>query len=323
MKKIHLTPQQRYTIAAMLQQGCTQKIIAQTIGKHKSVVSREIARNSNSHGKYSFACANQIAQIRKERMTAPRKLKQPLYQTIIGYIRQDWSPQQIEGYLKTRNQEHVSHETIYRIVRRDKAQGGDLYRHMRHKLKHRKRPVGKSIPIKNRVSIDQRPSVVDARTRFGDWEMDTIIGKNGRGAILTLVERQTAFCLIEKLPYGKNAKKLSKSLVAKLLPYKNCVHTITTDNGTEFADHQNFAKKLNTSVFFAHPYSSWEKGLIENTNKLIRQYIPKNANFDDFNYQQIKEIQHKINNRPRKKLKFNSPKQNFFLNLQTKVACSC
>jgi len=156
--------------------------------------------------------------------------------------------------------------------------------------------------------------------------MDTIAGENNQGAILTMVERTTAFMMMEKLENGKNAKELTKVAVRLLTAYKNNVHTITSDNGTEFADHENISKQLKTSFFFANPYSSWEKGLVENTNKLVRwllsvvevQYIPKSTNFDNINCQKIKEIQYKINNRPRAKLNFYSPKEIFFLNLQNK-----
>ncbi|MDR0713793.1 MAG: IS30 family transposase, partial [Bacteroidales bacterium] len=170
--------------------------------------------------------------------------------------------------------------------------------------------------IKNRVSIEQRPEIVDTKGRFGDWEIDTVVGENNKGAIVTIVERKTAFMMMEKLEHGKNAKKLTETVIRMLLAYKKHVHSITGDNGTEFADHEAIAKALKTQFFFTHPYSSWEKGLIENTNKLIRQYIPKKANLDNFNQQQIKQIQYKINNRPRENLNFYSPKEIFFLNLQ-------
>jgi IS30 family transposase len=320
MKKVHLTREQRYTISAMHKQNCTQKQIAETIGKDKSVVSRELKRNANSKGKYSFVYAQDMANLRKERMKKPRKLHPWLRKEIIELIKQEWSPQQIEGRLKLENKPFVSHETIYRIIRRDKEEGGNLYKHTRHKLKHRKRPVGEKISIKNRVTIDQRPEIVNTKQRFGDWEIDTIVGKDNKGAIVTIVERKTNFMMMEKLKYGKNAKELTKVVVRLLTAYIEYVHTITGDNGTEFADHQNIAKMLKTLFFFTHPYASCEKGLIENTNKLVRQYIPKGTNFNDLNDQQIKEIQYKINNRPRKNLKFYSPKEIFFLNLNHKVA---
>jgi IS30 family transposase len=322
MKKVHLTREQRYTISAMHKQGCTQKQIADAIDKDKSVVCRELKRNAHANGNYSFTSAHEMATSRKERMKKPRKLHPWLKNEIIQLIRIDWSPQQIEGRLKLENKPFASHETIYKIIRQDKAEGGTLYKHTRHKLKHRKRPVGKKITIKNRVAIDQRPDIVDTKQRFGDWKIDTIVGKNNRGAIVTMVERKTAFMMMEKLEHGKNATELSKVVIRLLTAYINHVHTITGDNGTEFADHQTIAKMLKTQFFFTHPYSSWEKGLIENTNKLVRQYILKKTNFNAINEHQIKEIQYKINNRPRKNLNFYSPKENFFRYLQTKVAFS-
>jgi IS30 family transposase len=324
MKKVHLTREQRYAISAMYRQGCTQKKIAEAIDKDKSVVSRELKRNANHKGKYSFEYAQDMAMMRKERMKKPRKLHPWLKKEITGLIGQDWSPQQIEGRLKLENKLSVSHETIYKIIRQDKAQGGTLYKHTRHQLKHRKRPVGDKISIKNRVTIDQRPTIVDTKQRFGDWEIDTILGENNKGAIVTLVERKTAFMMMAKLKHGKNAQNLTEQITQMLLAYIDHVHTITGDNGTEFADHQKIAKNLKTNFFFTHPYASWEKGLIENTNKLIRQYIPKKTNFNTINQQQIKEIQYKINNRPRKNLNFYSPKEIFFRILQNnKVAFRC
>ena len=298
-------------------------MIANAIGKNKSVISRELKRNTNPKtGKYSFEYAQDMASLRKERMKKPRKLFSWVKKEVIALIEQDWSPRQITGRMKLEGKPTVSHETIYQIIRKDKEQGGTLYKHTRHKLKHRKRPVGSKIAIKNRVPIDKRPQIVNDRGRFGDWEIDTIIGENNRGAIVTMVERTTAYFMMEKLEHGKNAQELTKTVYKMLLAYINHVHSITGDNGTEFADHENIAKLLKTSFFFTDPYSSWQKGLIENTNKLIRQYIPKLTNFNNINHMKIKEIQYKINNRPREKLKFSTPQELFFLNLQRKVAFS-
>jgi IS30 family transposase len=324
MQKVHVTREQRYTISCLHRQGCTQKLIAQTIGKNKSVVSRELKRNANLKGKYSFGYAQDMAELRKERTKKPRKLLPGLKKKIISMIKEDFSPQQIEGRLRLEKHPFVSHETIYKIIRKDKQEGGTLYKHTRHRLKHRKRPVNSKISIKNRISIDQRPQIVNLKQRFGDWEMDTIVGESNQGAILTMVERTTSFMMMEKLEHGKNAKELTKVAVRLLTAYINNVHTITSDNGTEFADHEQIAKLLKTNFFFTNPYASWEKGLIENTNKLVRQYIPKSTNFDDINNQTIKIVQQKLNNRPREKLNFYSPKEIFFVNLQEKkVAFRC
>ena len=167
--------------------------------------------------------------------------------------------------------------------------------------------------IKNRTSIDSRPRVVDNKERFGDWEIDTIVGKNNKGAILTIVERKSAFVLMVKLN-GRNAIDLAKSTVRLLAPYKDKVHTITSDNGKEFAKHQYIAKNLNARFFFAHPYSSWERGLNEYTNKLVRQYIPKKSSFDNIDQHFINDINLKLNMRPRKKLKYDSPMRVYLSN---------
>ncbi|MFR9523864.1 MAG: IS30 family transposase [Rikenellaceae bacterium] len=310
----HLTREQRYTISAMLQQNYKQIDIAKAIGKSKSVISREIHRNKNNKGKYSFTYAQMCVDVRKERYRTPRKFNKEVEDRIKELLAQRWSPEQIVGHCKRKNLKMVSCEMIYRYIREDKQRGGELYKYCRHRLKHRKRPVGGSFPIKDRVSIDLRPPEADG-TRFGDWEMDLIIGKGNKDAMLTLVERSTGFSIIENLPYGKNSRELSKVVVRALLPYKQFIKTITTDNGGEFADHKTIARKLNTQIYFAHPYSSWEKGLIEYTNKLYRQYIPKDAKLKDYNDQQIKNIQYEINNRPRKKLNFAPPKQMFFVSL--------
>jgi IS30 family transposase len=234
---------------------------------------------------------------------------------------EQWSPEQIKGRADREGIAMVSHERIYQFIRADKARGGMLYKHTRHRLKHRKRPVGESKAIiKDKVSIDSRPAVINLKERFGDWEIDTIIGKQNKGAIVTLVERQTGFLMMENLPLGKSAKGLSKAVIELLRPYKQHVHSITADNGTEFAGHKLIAKKLSAAFFFAHPYSSWERGLNENTNKLIRQYIPKKKSFENYSGQEIKYIQYKINRRPRKKLKYDNPKQLFYANLELKVA---
>jgi IS30 family transposase len=224
-----------------------------------------------------------------------------------------WSPQQISGWLALSG-DRISHETIYSIVRKDRLDGGTLYRNCRHRLKHRRRPVGRSTHIPNRVSIHERPIEADG-SRFGDFEMDTIIGKDNAGAIVTITERKTNYLMMRRLTAGKNAEELAKNVVAMLLPYKYFLRTITTDNGSEFADHDFISKKLGVPIFFADPYSSWQKGAIENANKLIRQYIPKNTVFSSLDDDFIKAVQFKINDRPRAKLNFLSPKKLFFLSL--------
>ncbi len=322
MKKSHLTLDQRYVIQYQKEAGKTQTEIALAIGKHRSVVCRELKRNENSMGRYKADQAAVICEVRKERLKRPRKLSAQMEKEIRKALTEwQWSPEQIKGRSDKEGRPMVSHERIYQLIRKDKQDGGGLYKHTRHRLKHRKRPVGgRKTVIKDKVSIDDRPAVVNDKARFGDWEIDTIVGGGNKGAIVTIVERQTGFLFMKKLPEGKVARGLADAVVKLLLPYKNNIHSITSDNGTEFAEHKLVAKKLNAGFFFAHPYSSWERGLNEYTNKLIRQYIPKKQYFDKYNDQNITDIQHKINQRPRKKLKFNNPKHIFYTNLDKNVA---
>lgn len=304
----HITEEQRYTISVMLKQGFKQIEIARAIGKDKSVVSREIRRNKGKH-RYTFTYAQMLANERKERFHQCRKFTYEVEKFICSKLSEQWSPEQIKGYCYMHDIQMVSIERIYQYIRADKANGGTLYKMCRHRLKHRKKPVGSSVPIKDRISIEKRPPEADG-TRFGDWEMDTIVDP-WHHVILTLVERSTNYLLMAKLPHGKNAEECAKMVYKLLLGLT--VKTITTDNGTEFAAHKMIAKKLKTTVYFAHPYSSWEKGAIENANGLIRQYISKKSNFTNFTDEQIVDIQKIINKRPRKKLDYNSPVELFYI----------
>lgn len=312
MKQI--THEQRYQIEAYLKAGMLKDFIAVQLSIDRSSIFREVKRNSKKRGAYSASYAQMLCDERKERLKRKRSFDQAKENLIKGYIeKEQWSPEQIVGYCKKKGVDMVSHERIYQYIRQDKELGGSLYKHLRHRLKHRKRPIGgKHIPIRNRILIDDRPKVIDNKERFGDWEIDTIIGKERKGAIVTIVERTTSFLMMRKLPQGKNAESLADNVIDMLKPYKNIVHSITSDNGTEFAEHMKISKELEIGFFFAHPYSSWERGLNEYTNKLIRQYIPKKSEFENLDDKYIAEIQYKINRRPRKKLDFDSPKNQFF-----------
>ena len=324
MKKYnHITREQRYTISVCLKKKMSLTETADMINVSKSTVSREIKRNSNMYRHYVAIDAQQFSEMRKSVPRRPRKLSKTDWMEIEQCLKRHWSPETIAGVRKREGRTCVSVEWMYHIIRQDKARGGKLYTCLPHHLKHRKRPVGSRIPIKDRVSIDERPAVVDAKTRFGDWEMDTIIGKDGKGAIVTLIELTTKKLLMAKSPKGKNAKAVARLVVQMLRPFERHVLSITTDNGTEFAEHKYIAKMLHTKVFFAHPYSSWEKGLVENTNKLIRQYIPNGTDFSTLSDDYILHVQTELNLRPRKLLNFSSPKQKFLLSLHNGVALRC
>lgn len=323
MKKFkQLTVERRYQISALLQSGRTQKQIARTVGVSESTISRELSRNKAKRGKYSAARAQMLADERKERFKRRRIFNSTMRRFIDKKLREEqWSPEQINGYCKINGIEMVSVERIYQYIRKDKAEGGNLYTFLRHKLKHRKRPVSNiRVHIKDRIGIEHRPPIVDEKKRFGDLEIDTLIGKDGKGAILSIVERTKAFVLIEKLEKGKNAEAVKKAVIRLLMPYKGKIHTITSDNGKEFAEHKAIARALDIDFYFANPYSSWERGLNEYTNKLIRQYIPKGTDFKNVSNEEVKEIQYKLNRRPRKKLNYKTPAQLFFASLENKIA---
>jgi len=261
MEYKQLTSEQRYTLKALLRLKTKKKVIAATLGVDRSTVYREIKRNGGNNGGYDNAKAQARANLRRQRLHLPRTYTIELRREVHGLLRKLWSPRQISGWLLREKGIRLSHETIYADIRADRQAGGDLWKFCRHSMKHRKRPVGKCPQIPDRVGIERRSAEADG-TRFGDWEMDTIIGKNGKGAILTLTERSTNFSMAELLPAGKDAKQLAKPVVRLLTPYMGSVYTVTTDNGGEFAEHKYISERLHTTVFFAHSYSSWEKGTI-------------------------------------------------------------
>ena len=255
-----------------------------------------------------------MAQERRELKPNNRRIARPiLKQALHLLVTEDWSPQQISGYLANKGV-YISHETIYKYIRADES--GELKKHCRHKLKYRRHirraRKTKVRTIPNRLSIHDRPAEANG-TRFGDWEMDLILGKQQKSAIVTLCERSTNFMIMRKLPKGKNADGVADAVISMLLPYRKDVKTITTDNGSEFCRHEKIAAKLQTQVFFADSYAAWQKGAIENTNKLVRQYIPKGINFNELSDDYILNTQYKLNRRPRRKLNFNSPKNTFFM----------
>ena len=228
---------------------------------------------------------------------------------------EQWSPRQISGRLK-REGVSVSHETIYAMIRKDGS--GELASHCRHRMKCRRRASRRhetrATNIRNRVSIHERPAEADGK-RFGDWEMVLIVDRNSN-AILTLTERSTNFLLMEKLRHGKKAKPLARAVWRLLLPYKGeALKSITTDNGSEFAEHEWITEKLHVPVFFADSYCAWQKGAIENGNKLVRQYIPKGTDISTVTDGKIAKIRKKINARPREKLNFMTPAECFFKNI--------
>ena len=276
-----LTSEQRYVIYTLLNRNVSKKEIAKETGCHVSTIYREIKRNKCKRGHYSPRIAHENAMIRRERIVTNGKTPPDIIRRALKLLKEEqWSPRQISGYLALEGV-FISHERIYQEIRRDRS--GELHRHCRHKMKYRrhkyrpKKTAGRTL-IPNRVSIHDRPVEADGK-RFGDWEMDLVIGKGQKSALLTVVERSTNMFMQSKLS-SKKPEQVAQAVYRLLLPFKKNVLTITTDNGVEFMNHQWIATKLDTTVYFADPYCSGQKGAIENTNKLLRQYYPKGTDFN-------------------------------------------
>jgi IS30 family transposase len=306
----HLTLEQRYSISTLLEQGFNQSLIAQAIGKDKSVISRELKRNSDSrNGVYKAELAQRKCLQRHTTKRKHIRFTSQMQTFVEEQLRDDFSPEQIKGFADSKGICCVSHERIYQHVWAEKKAKGTLHSHLRNKgRRYRKRGALKDSRgiIPGKVNISERPPIVEERTRFGDLEMDLIIGQNHQKAILTINDRASGM-LKMKLLESKNAEILSKVAIELLLPWKSLLHTITTDNGKEFAKHQFIANQTGTSYFFANPYRSWERGSNENLNGLIRQYFPKKTDFNLITEQQIQAVEYKLNNRPRKRFDFKTP----------------
>jgi transposase, IS30 family len=313
-----LTEPERNQIYALKQAGFKPSAIALQLSRHPSTICRELRRNRGLRG-YRPWQAQQMADTRRREKAKP-KIPEAIYYIVNDLIEKDWSPEQISGWLAAEKNVRISHERIYQHIARDRKRGGSLHLHLRCRKKRKKRygSADRRGQIRNRTSIDNRPDVVEERSRIGDWEADTVIGRRGGSVLVTLVERKSRFSVIALAP-DKRADSVTQALAGALLPYQEQVHTITCDNGKEFAFHQEFSTVLQAECFFAHPYQAWERGLNENTNGLIRQYLPKGTDFDTLSQQDINCIAEKINNRPRKSLGFNTPKK-LFLEACQKVA---
>lgn len=308
MNYTQLTRGQRYQIRALLKEGYNQTQIAANIGCHKSTISRELRRNRGRKG-YRPYQADELAFDRQCEAYRARIAWQT-WQEVERLLRQDWSPEQIAGRRKLEQQPSVSHEWIYLYVYADKRRGGTLHRHLRSQKKQRKRHSGylRRGQIPNRTSIDQRPQIVARKGRFGDWEADTIVGARHKGGILSVVERKSKLTRLRKLA-TKGAVEMKDNCIALLAPLAAKVHTITVDNGKEFCEHELIAAGLKARIYFAHPYSSWERGLNENTNGLVRQYFPKKFEFAKITDQDLQQVEDLLNNRPRKTLGYLTPNE--------------
>jgi IS30 family transposase len=309
----------------MRKQNFSMGEIAAVIGKHKSTISRELRRNCDRRsGRYDADLAQRKCERRQKGKPHRVRFTEEVRLRVEAMLGEDYSPEQVVGRCKLEGLECVSVETIYQHVWGDKRRGGDLHTHLRRKgCKYRKRGAKKDSRgvIRDRVSIDERPKVVDDKSRFGDLEIDLVVGANHRRALLTANDRASGISWIALLE-GKDSKALAEKAAETLMPFKGLLHTITSDNGKEFAEHKAIAKSLAVDYYFAHPYHSWERGANENMNGLIRQYLPKGTSFDSLDDNEIKRIRDKLNNRPRKKLGFLTPIEYFFANFAPELNLS-
>ena len=302
-----LTEDERYQIYEGLLQGLSHRAIAKYLKRSHSTISKEVIRNKGLRG-YRPRQAQILAQQRQDNKPRRIKLTPAVQQLITQNIKKDWSPEQVQGRLRSEGLPIVCFSTIYDFIKRDKAIGGELYKHLRHRKPYKKR-TGKAEArgqIIGRISIDERPSIVDEKTRIGDWEAETVIGKGHQGVLVTLAERCSKKTLIAPVP-NKRADAVRDAIITLLAP--ETVHTITFDNGKEFAYHAQIKEALRSDNYFAHPYHSWERGLNENHNGLIRQYLPKGMELNNISHGQVVAIQEKLNNRPRKTLGYKTPNE--------------
>jgi IS30 family transposase len=314
MKHRHLSLQERHYIEIELKNGTSQNAIAKALGRPQGTISKEISRNRGLKGyrhKQAQRFTNERHKDKKKNIKMTDRVKEFMRVQLESY---QTSPEQIAGWLKNKHNISIHHETIYRYILQDKKENGELYKHLRHQSKpYRKRygsTTNSSRGIPDRVDIDQRPEEANKRERLGDWEADTVIGKNHKGAIVTLDERKSKLRLALPLK-GKFADDTKDAIIELLKPLKDVVKTITFDNGKEFTKHKNIADALECDTYFAKPYHSWERGQNENANGLLRQYFPKGMELIDITKNAVIDAIDRLNNRPRKCLDFKTPYEAF------------
>lgn len=310
----HLTYEQRCQIYALKQRNFSQGAIASDIGVKQCTISREFARNSGMRG-YRFKQANDFAKERSVTQKCRKWVMTPILVAKIEdfLVQKQWSPEQISGRLEMETGVKVSHESIYQHIWRDKKAGGTLYKQLRQHGKKRNKRSGKNAGrglIPARVDIKDRPKIVDDKIRLGDWELDSIIGAKHQGAITSMVERKTKLTRLVLLK-GPTSDATSRAIIKRLEPLKTQVLTLTSDNGKEFAGHQKISQALDSPFYFCTPYHSWERGLNENTNGLVRQYFPKGLDFATISNDNVQYVEDLLNNRPRKTLNYQTPNEVF------------
>ncbi|MBX3717148.1 MAG: IS30 family transposase [Burkholderiales bacterium] len=305
-----ITSGQRYMLAALRKQGLRNSAIAVALGCHRSTVGRELKRNGSvSDGHYRADKAQERANGRRSRSRRNQQFTPEDFAQVDALLARRWSPEQIAGRLALELGFSISHETIYRHVWRDKRSGGFLYTHLRCARKRRRKGYG-HYDSRGRLAgkrhISQRPPSVEARQHFGHWEIDTMMGRGSKDCILSLVERKTGLVIIGKLP-NRTTASVNARVLRIVTPKPEMFETITADNGTEFHDYAAIEQRTRTTFYFATPYHSWERGTNENTNGLIRQYLPKGASMAKLTQRQCNDIAYCLNSRPRKRLGYKTP----------------
>ena len=318
MNYTHLTQHERYQISVLRKAGHTQGQIGKLLNRHSATIGREVRRNAGLRG-YRPKQAQQLCAERALACQNGPRVAQSTWATVDEKLSLTWSPEQISGYLSVNGAPSVSHEAIYQRIYADKRSGGSLHLALRCQKPRKKRHTGRERrgSIVGQVSIELRPACVNARERFGDWEADLVIGAGQKQALVTLNERLSRYSLIAHVPY-KTATLVNAAITTLLAPYADCVHTLTTDNGKEFAHHAQSSAALKADHYFAHPYSSWERGANENMNGLIREFFPKKMSFERITLAELERATHLLNHRPRKCLNYKTPHEVFMNHLNSK-----
>ena len=320
MPYTHLSPFERGNIELLLGSGWSLRQIARELGRSPSTLSRELARNRRPRGGYRAVAAQQAYRQRRSRSVKPRKLwvNRRLRRHVEAKLREKWSPDQIAQRLHRQfprdRTMRISHETIYTFVYANKRAGGTLYEHLwqAHCTRRRRRHVrGRRGLLPGRVCIEKRPQVVHSRRRTGDWEADLVVGRQSGPAILTLVERKHGYLLARKV-HDRRAYTVARAIqdAFRAVP-KAFVKTITFDNGKEFAHFKILETQLDARTYFAHPYAAWERGTNENTNGLLRQYVPKKTDLHRLEPADLNAFAEALNNRPRNRLHYRTPAETF------------
>ena len=306
MSYTHLSQDERYQIQTLRKGRFSIREIAEQIDRDASTISRELARNSDSEG-YKARAAQRQSVLRRHAASTQPRIDAGVWPTEEARIAEGWSPEQITG----EGGVAISHERIYQHIAADRQRGGDLWKHLRCRKQRRRHRCG-TPRQRQRFGgrcIAQRPAIVDTRQRVGDWEGDTIVGK-GAVRIVTLVERKTGLVRLRRVESGA-ADPTMRAIVHALYPVSTRVHTLTWDNGSEFAEHGLIDIALDATSYFAEPYSAWQRGCNENLNGLLRQYFPKGCDLSAFTPTHIQAIEDKLNQRPRKRLGFRTPQHQF------------